>query len=220
MSHVAMLLVRRPPSAEWRGEERRDVRDRDKERSVSREPENSGQRFVLLLLLLLVVRAPFRLKVNTERFVAWRGAPRRLPLVRVHRRARDCDCCTRPAAVRVGALLLLAVAVAMAGAARWRRRCLAKWSERAKHRPHSSHAKLRSPVCCRRWRASSSERANERSQPSNVHRYGFSPAMAMRSHSIIMIGYDRIRTIQSTTNYTKCQSLVNESMVNVFVLLI
>lgn len=52
----------------------------------------------------------------------------------------------------------------------------ARWSEREKHRPQWWHLKGLAPVCFRKWRVSSSERANLHSQPSHEHRYGFSPA--------------------------------------------
>lgn len=59
--------------------------------------------------------------------------------------------------------------------ARCRRACLARWSLRMKRLWHMGQANLFSPVWVRRWRDSSSERANCRSQPSHLHLKGFSP---------------------------------------------
>lgn len=59
--------------------------------------------------------------------------------------------------------------------ARCRRACLAKWSLRMNRLRHMGQANLFSPVWVRRWRDSSSERANCRSQPSHLHLKGFSP---------------------------------------------
>lgn len=53
----------------------------------------------------------------------------------------------------------------------------AKWSDREKQRPQWWHLKGLAPVCFLKWRVSSSERANLHSQPSQEHRYGFSPVM-------------------------------------------
>lgn len=47
-----------------------------------------------------------------------------------------------------------------------RRACLVKWSLRMKRRSHTLQTNFFSPVCVRRWRESSSERANFLSQPS------------------------------------------------------
>lgn len=51
----------------------------------------------------------------------------------------------------------------------WRRRCRDRWSEREKLRLQSVHRKGLMPVCLRKWRVSSSERANFQEQPSQVH---------------------------------------------------
>lgn len=51
----------------------------------------------------------------------------------------------------------------------WRRRCRDRWSEREKLRLQSVHLKGLMPVCLRKWRVSSSERANFQEQPSQVH---------------------------------------------------
>ena len=51
----------------------------------------------------------------------------------------------------------------------WRRRCRDRWSEREKLRLQSAHRKGLMPVCLRKWRVSSSERANFQEQPSQVH---------------------------------------------------
>lgn len=59
--------------------------------------------------------------------------------------------------------------------ARCRRACLARWSLRMKRLWHMGQANFFSPVWVRRWRDSSSERANRRSQPSHLHLNGFSP---------------------------------------------
>lgn len=47
-----------------------------------------------------------------------------------------------------------------------RRACFVRWSLRMKRRSHMLQANFFSPVCVRRWRESSSERANFLSQPS------------------------------------------------------
>lgn len=57
----------------------------------------------------------------------------------------------------------------------WRRACLVRWSLRMKRRSHTGHTNFFSPVCVRRWRESSSERANLLSQPSQLQLKGFSP---------------------------------------------
>lgn len=57
-----------------------------------------------------------------------------------------------------------------------RRACLVKWSLRMKRRSHTVQTNFFSPVCVRRWRESSSERANRLSQPSQWQLNGFSPA--------------------------------------------
>lgn len=57
-----------------------------------------------------------------------------------------------------------------------RRACLVRWSLRMKRRSHTVHTNFFSPVCVRRWRESSSERANFLSQPSQWQLNGFSPA--------------------------------------------
>lgn len=51
----------------------------------------------------------------------------------------------------------------------WRLRCRDRWSEREKLRLQSVHRKGLMPVCLRKWRVSSSERANFQEQPSQVH---------------------------------------------------
>lgn len=51
----------------------------------------------------------------------------------------------------------------------------ARWSEREKQRPQWWHLKGFAPVCLRKCRVSSSDLANRHSQPSQEHRYGFSP---------------------------------------------
>lgn len=53
--------------------------------------------------------------------------------------------------------------------------CKARWSEREKVRGQNWQLKGRSPVCFRKWRVSSSERANFQPQPSHEQAYGFSP---------------------------------------------
>lgn len=58
----------------------------------------------------------------------------------------------------------------------WRRACLIRWSLRMKRLAQSGHWKRFSPVWVRRWRASSSERANFFSQLAQVHGNGLSPA--------------------------------------------
>lgn len=57
----------------------------------------------------------------------------------------------------------------------WRRACLVRWSLRMNRRSHTGHTNFFSPVCVRRWRESSSERANLLSQPSQLQLKGFSP---------------------------------------------
>ncbi|TNN70621.1 hypothetical protein EYF80_019205 [Liparis tanakae] len=52
----------------------------------------------------------------------------------------------------------------------------ARWSDREKEREQTAHWKGLAPVCFRKWRVSSSERAKRQSQLSHVHLYGFSPA--------------------------------------------
>lgn len=59
-----------------------------------------------------------------------------------------------------------------------RRVCLVRWSLRMKRRSHTEHTNFFSPVWVRRWRESSSERANFFSQPSQWQLNGFSPAGA------------------------------------------
>ena len=53
--------------------------------------------------------------------------------------------------------------------------CLTKWSDLTNRLAQMEQANFFSPVCIRRWRESSSERANFLSQPSNGHEYGRSP---------------------------------------------
>lgn len=60
-------------------------------------------------------------------------------------------------------------------AALWRRACLVRWSLRMKRRSHTTQTNFFSPVWVRRWRDSSSERANFLSQPSQWQLKGFSP---------------------------------------------
>lgn len=57
----------------------------------------------------------------------------------------------------------------------WRRRCRDRWSDREKERSHSVQRKGLIPVCLRKCRVSSSERAKRQVQPSQVQWYGFSP---------------------------------------------
>lgn len=57
----------------------------------------------------------------------------------------------------------------------WRRACLVRWSLRMNRRSHTGHTNFFSPVCVRRWRESSSDRANLLSQPSQLQLNGFSP---------------------------------------------
>lgn len=57
----------------------------------------------------------------------------------------------------------------------WRRACLVRWSLRMNRRSHTGQTNFFSPVCVRRWRESSSERANLLSQPSQLQLKGFSP---------------------------------------------
>ena len=54
--------------------------------------------------------------------------------------------------------------------------CLVRWSERMKRRWQMGQPNFFSPVCVRLWRDSSSEREKRRSQPSQMHTNGFSPA--------------------------------------------
>ena len=56
----------------------------------------------------------------------------------------------------------------------------ARWSDLEKLLSHWAHLKGLTPVCLRRWRVSSSDRANRHSQPSHEHRYGFSPEREMK----------------------------------------
>lgn len=56
-----------------------------------------------------------------------------------------------------------------------RRRCRARWSEREKLRSQSEQRNGLIPVCLRKCRVSSSERANFHVHPSHVQWYGFSP---------------------------------------------
>lgn len=58
----------------------------------------------------------------------------------------------------------------------WRRACLVRWSLRMKRLSQTGQTNFFSPVCVRRWRESSSERANFLSQPSQLQLNGFSPA--------------------------------------------
>lgn len=60
-------------------------------------------------------------------------------------------------------------------AVRCLRACLDRWSLRMKLLWHKWQINFFSPVCVRRWRDSSSERANRLSQPSHLHLKGFSP---------------------------------------------
>ena len=62
------------------------------------------------------------------------------------------------------------------------RTCFERWSLRMKRRSHTGHTNFFSPVCVRRWRDNSSERANFFSHPSQVHVNGFSPARYNRMH--------------------------------------
>lgn len=50
----------------------------------------------------------------------------------------------------------------------WRRRCRERWSDREKERSHSVQRKGLIPVCLRKCRVSSSERAKRQVQPSQV----------------------------------------------------
>ena len=50
----------------------------------------------------------------------------------------------------------------------WRFTCLLRWSLRMKRLSHTGQANLFSPVCVRKWRANSSERANLLPQPSQL----------------------------------------------------
>lgn len=50
----------------------------------------------------------------------------------------------------------------------WRRRCRERWSDREKERSHSVHRNGLIPVCFRKCRVSSSERAKRQVQPSQV----------------------------------------------------
>lgn len=52
---------------------------------------------------------------------------------------------------------------------RWRFLCRARWSEREKLRSQSGHWNGLTPVCLRKCRVSSSERANFQVQPSQTH---------------------------------------------------
>lgn len=52
----------------------------------------------------------------------------------------------------------------------------ARWSDLEKARSHRWHWKGLCPVCLRKWRVSSSERANFHPHPSQLQWYGFSPA--------------------------------------------
>lgn len=58
----------------------------------------------------------------------------------------------------------------------WRRACLVRWSLRMNRRSHTGQTNFFSPVCVRRCRDSSSERANLLSQPSQLQLNGFSPS--------------------------------------------
>lgn len=62
---------------------------------------------------------------------------------------------------------------------RCRRACLVRWSLRMKRRSHRGQANFFSPVCVRRCRDSSSERANLRSQPCQLQLNGFSPVCVL-----------------------------------------
>ena len=53
--------------------------------------------------------------------------------------------------------------------------CSDRWSDREKERWHRWQRNGFCPVCLRKWRVSSSDRANFQVQPSHVHWYGFSP---------------------------------------------
>lgn len=70
-------------------------------------------------------------------------------------------------------------------ALRWAER----WSLRAKDREQTSHTYGREPVCLRRWRVSSSERAKRQSQPGQVQWKGRSPvwvrAWALRCDDLV-----------------------------------
>lgn len=54
--------------------------------------------------------------------------------------------------------------------------CSDRWSDRENERWHRWQRNGFCPVCLRKWRVSSSDRANFQVQPSHVHWYGFSPA--------------------------------------------
>lgn len=74
----------------------------------------------------------------------------------------------------------------------WRRACLVRWSLRMNRRSHTGHTNFFSPVCVRRWRESSSDRANLLSQPSQLQLKGFSPKKGEKpshqvSHYAVMI---------------------------------
>lgn len=62
----------------------------------------------------------------------------------------------------------------------WRRACLVRWSLRMNRRSHTGHTNFFSPVCVRRWRESSSDRANLLSHPSQLQLKGFSPKRGAR----------------------------------------
>lgn len=55
--------------------------------------------------------------------------------------------------------------------------CSARWSEREKHFSQWLHLKGFEPVCLRKWRVSSSERAKLQVQSGQVQMYGFSPVV-------------------------------------------
>lgn len=58
----------------------------------------------------------------------------------------------------------------------------ARWSDRENARSHKWHWNGRCPVCFRKWRVSSSERANFQPQPSQLQWYGFSPKNTKNNH--------------------------------------
>ncbi len=58
--------------------------------------------------------------------------------------------------------------------------CSDRWSDRENERWHRWQRNGFCPVCFRKWRVSSSDRANFQVQPSHVHWYGFSPARPKR----------------------------------------
>jgi len=54
-----------------------------------------------------------------------------------------------------------------------------RWSDLEKERWHRWHLKGFCPLCFRKWRVSSSDRANFHVHPVHVHWYGFSPVCVL-----------------------------------------